>query len=88
MPAGFSFPDIVEMWQPLALAPGLNAAARDARNLGVVGRLAPSSSLAAATGDLDLLTRRLSGSFPATNQDVRFLVRGCAMRGPIPPPSC
>ena len=41
MPAGFKYPFLDEVWQPLALWPGAANPRRDARTLGVVGRLAP-----------------------------------------------
>lgn len=71
MGEGFKFPFNAELWRPLSALPGLAAATRDARTLGVVGRLAPGRSIADARAELTPLADRLARDFPTTNSDVR-----------------
>ena len=70
MPAGFMFPSVAEIWQPMAQMPALAAHARDARELGVFGRLAGGVTLAQARAELSAVTSALAVQFPATNQGV------------------
>jgi predicted permease len=74
MPRGFTYP-VAELWQPLALSPSLAAStlSREARNLGVIGRLA--SEPAQAQAEVDAIASRLAREYPDTNRDVRIAMR-------------
>jgi len=65
MPERFAFPELAELWTPLALAgdPG----PRDARWLDGLARLAPGVTVAQAQRAMDGLARRLAAQYPATN---------------------
>jgi putative ABC transport system permease protein len=71
MPPGFMFPYQAEIWQPLAQMPDLAAQRRDARAIGVFGRLADGVTLATARAELSALGTALAAQFPATNQGVQ-----------------
>jgi putative ABC transport system permease protein len=71
MPEGMEFPANTAIWQPLALTPGIADQPRDARTLGVFGRLADGVSAADATIELDRITAALAKDFPQTNKDTR-----------------
>jgi putative ABC transport system permease protein len=71
MPEGMEFPMNTAIWQPLALMPGIAAQRRDARTLGVFGRLADGVSAAEATADLDRIAASLAKDFPQTNSGTR-----------------
>jgi predicted permease len=68
------FPLIAELWQPLALAPGLAPERRDARVLRVFGKLATGVSMGQAQRELDAVAARLSREFPETNEGIRPIV--------------
>src|SRR4030095_6605596 len=51
MPEGFRFPQNADLWQPLALVPGLETQKRDARGIDVYGRLAPDVPLEQARAE-------------------------------------
>jgi predicted permease len=70
MPAGFRYPMIAEVWQPLSLVSGLATAKRDARSLNVIGRLADSVTAAQARADLSAITERLAREHPDTNRGI------------------
>ena len=74
MPPGFRFPYLAEVWQPLAQMPDLAAQPRDARAIGVFGRLADGVTLAQARAELSALATALAGQFPATNQGIQGTV--------------
>ena len=74
MPPGFRFPYLAEVWQPLAQMPDLAAQPRDARAIGVFGRLADGVTLAQARAELSALAAALAGQFPATNQGIQGTV--------------
>jgi predicted permease len=74
MPGGFAFPGTAEVWQPLALLPGLTTARRDARTISVTGRLAPGVTLEQARADLASLFTRLARDYPDTNRGVSATV--------------
>lgn len=65
MPPDFNFPEIAEVWVPLAL----NAAhaPRDSRVLRVIARLGPGVSLAQARADMTNIAARLEQEYPAAN---------------------
>ena len=74
MPPGFMFPYLAEIWQPIAQMPDLAAQPRDARAIGVFGRLADGVTLAAARAELSAFGTALAAQFPATNQGVQGTV--------------
>jgi predicted permease len=74
MPPRFGFPLTADLWQPLALMPGLVNQPRDARVLNVFGRLADRATIAQAQSELDTTAARLAGQFPDTNADIQSTV--------------
>jgi putative ABC transport system permease protein len=72
MADGFRFPSNTEVWQPLALMPGIETDRRAARALNVVGRMVDGAAIADVRGQLGALTSRLSHDYPETNQAVRL----------------
>jgi predicted permease len=71
MPEGFKFPVNADLWQPLAVLPGLEEQQRNARPLAVFGRLAVGVSFAQANAEMLAIGRRLSVDYPDTNQNVQ-----------------
>ena len=74
MPEGMEFPQNTAIWQPLASMQGIADQPRDARTLGVFGRLADGVSAAEASAELDAITAALAKDFPQTNKDTRARV--------------
>lgn len=74
MPPGFQFPYLAEIWQPIAQMPDLASQPRDARSVGVFGRLADGVSLAQARAELSAFDTALAAQFPATNRGVHGTV--------------
>jgi putative ABC transport system permease protein len=74
MPAGFRFPIVSDMWQPLARLPGLANQTRDMRQLQVFGRLADRSTPAQAQAEIESIAARLSREYPATNGNTGAVV--------------
>jgi predicted permease len=75
MPDGFGFPREAELWlrakddvpdMPIATVADLRAV-RDARYLGVVGRLHAATPLAAAQAEMDQVAAQLAREYPADN---------------------
>jgi putative ABC transport system permease protein len=66
MPQGFTYPDVVEFWTPLAI-PADVATQRDARFLRVMARLRPGVRREQARRELDTIAGRLAKEFPKTN---------------------
>ena len=72
-PAGFQYPDKVEVWlPPLKLAPEFNRQIEptDRRGMGylnVVGLLKPGVSVAQAASEMETITSRLRQQYPNTN---------------------
>jgi predicted permease len=62
------FPDV---WLPV-LPESETLGSREARGHFVMGRLKPDVTLEASRAALELLARRLAGSYPASNQGLRF----------------
>jgi hypothetical protein len=60
MPGGFRFPVISDVWQPLALLPGLTNQTRDTRLLQVFGSLAYRSTPAQAQAEVAAIADRLA----------------------------
>ena len=87
-PASFDFPAGTELWAPLAL-PAIEGSAREIRNLGVIARLAPDATLAAARAEMAELARELARTHPEhnANRDVRVEPLTAALRdeglGPV-----
>jgi putative ABC transport system permease protein len=75
MPEGFKFPLNYELWLPLMSMPGIETERRDVRQLQAFGRLAAGATMAQAQAEMTNVAARLSLDHPATNQDVRPLVR-------------
>ncbi|MEZ5293250.1 MAG: ABC transporter permease [Vicinamibacterales bacterium] len=70
MPEDFRFPQNSDLWQPLGMVADLPARPRNARTLGVFGRLRPEASRAEADAELQSIGQRLSRDHPSTNTDV------------------
>ena len=71
MPAGFRFPYMTDLWQPLAMVPGLFEQARNDRRLDAFGRLADRVNLAQARSDLEAIAAPLRREYPATNANIQ-----------------
>ena len=70
MPRGFRFPTTVDLWQPLALMPGLTTEGRDVRSLSAFGRMAAGVSMTNLQGELEETSDRLARERPATNRGI------------------
>jgi predicted permease len=75
MPEGFRFPVNFELWLPLMSMPGIDTERRDVRQLQAFGRLGGGVTIAQAQAEMTTVAARLSLDYPATNRDVRPLVR-------------
>jgi putative ABC transport system permease protein len=75
MPERFKFPLNYELWLPLMSMPGIETERRDVRQLQAFGRLADGATMAQAQAEMTTVADRLSLDHPATNKDVRPLVR-------------
>jgi putative ABC transport system permease protein len=73
-PPKFAFPVGSELWVPLAFTPA-QAADRENRPLTVAGKLEAGNSVAAAQAELEIIGRRLSQAYRATNADRGVSVR-------------
>lgn len=73
MPAGFGFPGNAELWAPLIVASPDTTRGR--HSYSGVARLKPGVTIEEAHGDLSTIAARLSEAFPATNTDVRPILR-------------
>jgi putative ABC transport system permease protein len=78
MPAGFEFPERPDVWilaerevpeLPIAFDGDVRTL-RDARYLGVIGRLGPSVTPAAAQVEMSAIAARLARDFPADNENT------------------
>lgn len=65
MPATFDIPRGAQAWTPLALAPGQS---RDDKDLAVIGRLAPGTTMERLRGDLQSVGTALSDAHGAANR--------------------
>jgi predicted permease len=72
MRAGFQFPSNASVWQPLARLPNLATSPRDARTLGVMGRLVDGGTEAQAKAQADALAARLARDYARTNEGIRM----------------
>ncbi len=69
-PAGFNFPDGVDIWQPWRMRP--EDCTRGCQTLLTIGRLAPGATLTQAQTQMTALGERLASELPDTNFDKRF----------------
>lgn len=86
MPDGFRFPFNTDLWQPLAMIPGLESQNRNARGYEVVGRLTPDASLDQAQAEMIAIGQRLTQDYPDTNKNVQPKVQTLNQRqaaGPV-----
>jgi putative ABC transport system permease protein len=68
-PTGFSRASDVDMWLPLAFeGPRMTDDVRHVRLLGVVGRLAPGTTIEVARAELTARARQLETAWPASNR--------------------
>jgi putative ABC transport system permease protein len=70
MPKGFRFPTSVDLWQPIAMMPGLMTDRYHARIVSVFGRLASAASMADVGTELHATSARLARDYPATNRGI------------------
>src|SRR5262245_22137376 len=68
MPPGFKFPEIAELWVPLALNTTLWT--RNDHGLGCVARLKPDATLAQSQADMNAVARRIEEQNPVTNEGM------------------
>src|SRR4029079_10799430 len=69
MPQGFSFPQKVDGWVPLAQSPRVMK--RENRDTWmVVGRLADGVTVETARAEMEIIGRRLAAAYPLTNHDL------------------
>ncbi len=71
MPDGFKFPQNADLWQPLALMPGLEKQPRNSRGLEVFGRLAANVSPAQAKAEMLAIGSRLAQEYQDTNKNIQ-----------------
>ncbi len=71
MPEGFKFPQNADLWQPLALMPGLEKQPRNSRGLEVFGRLAANVSPAQAKAEMLAIGSRLAQEYQDTNKNIQ-----------------
>jgi predicted permease len=72
MPEGFRFPQLEDLWMPLAPTPDLEK--RWHRPLELIGMLKPGVSIAQATAEFQGVTGRLATQYPDTNKGLDVLV--------------
>ena len=75
MPHGLTFPSLgnfAELWRPFIRT--ANADKRDARNLVVVGHLAPGVAEKTAQAEVETLARTLERTYPLTNAGMGFVL--------------
>ena len=72
MPPDFAIPNSdIQVWRPFFFGPGwLSEGARSADALVVLGRLRPSSSVAAARAEMDAISARLREQYPVANASL------------------
>jgi putative ABC transport system permease protein len=68
MPPGFKFPEIAELWVPLAL--DTRRWTRNDHGLGCVARLKPGVMLAQAQADMNAVARHIEEQNPVTNEGM------------------
>jgi len=75
-PAGFSYPEGAEIWQPLSYDERFRTHSRGAWYLTVVGRLAPGASVGAAREEVATIAARLAKEYPNEDEGVGGTVSG------------
>jgi predicted permease len=70
MPAGFSFPDVTDVWKPREVGEFFKTKARQYPNQHVIGRLNPGVSWAQAQTELDTVAGRLATEYPSIDGGV------------------
>jgi putative ABC transport system permease protein len=75
MPPEFALPTAeVQLWRPLFFGKGWQEAqSRDGDALVVLGRLAPSATIASARAEMDAIAARLRTQYPASNANLGVL---------------
>jgi putative ABC transport system permease protein len=66
MPAGFRFPEVADMWRPLALDTTMWT--RNDHGLSAIARLKPNVTLEQAQGDMIAVARHIEEQNPVTNE--------------------
>jgi putative ABC transport system permease protein len=74
VPDRSGFPSGAQVWLPLWQTTGLATQKRDARNLGVFGRVRDGVPVAQARAEVEAIADRLSHEYPDTNRNVRARV--------------
>ncbi|HEY6547343.1 MAG TPA: ABC transporter permease, partial [Vicinamibacteria bacterium] len=69
-PAGFSYPEGVEVWTPLEYDQRFRSNSRGAWYLGVIGRLKPGVAVAQANQEVATIAERLAREYPDANEGV------------------
>jgi predicted permease len=82
MPARFGFPAFQDLWQPLALMPGIESAGRGMRRLDVFGRLVDSANLLAARAEIQNAAAQLAVAYPDSNTNLTVSVAPLKDRRP------
>ena len=67
MPKGFAFPQGVDLWVPLAFGRAALPEERGAHGFTAVARMKPNVTRAQAQSEMDIISKRLAGSYPDTN---------------------
>jgi putative ABC transport system permease protein len=75
LPRDFHFMTRAEIWLPMR-PDRYAAAARDAHNWYLVGRLKPGTNLTQAQADIDVISARLQQAYPESNQDKGLRLTG------------
>jgi putative ABC transport system permease protein len=68
MPRGFKFPEIAELWLPLAL--DTRRWTRNDHGLGCVARLKPGVTISQAQAEMNIVARRIEEQHPITNEGM------------------
>jgi putative ABC transport system permease protein len=71
MPAGFGFPQIAQLWQPLSLLRSEVLDDRDAQFLAGFGKLRPGATSEQASADLGAIAARLTREYPKNTRRPR-----------------
>jgi putative ABC transport system permease protein len=72
MPPGFQFPEVADLWLPLALDTQMWT--RNDHGLGAVARLEPGVTLAQARAEMNTIAERIEVANPVTNDGMRVAV--------------
>jgi predicted permease len=69
-PAGFAYPEGVEIWTPIEYDTRFRTQSRGAWYLGAIGRLKPGVSVARAREEVEMIAARLAREYPDANEGV------------------